>query len=129
MIVLDASVLISAMHPRDAHGASAARIIRAHREPGELMIHPVNLAEALVRAVQSGQEDRARRIVDLLDLRLAPADDEAPWRWASLRAGASLRMPDCCALDAAHQAGAALATFDDRLASAARNAGVDVIAR
>jgi predicted nucleic acid-binding protein len=45
---------------------------------------------------------------------------------AALRAGTGLKLPDCCVLQAAEQAHAGIATFDDRLAAAARELGVDV---
>lgn len=126
MIVLDASVLIAAMHPQDEYGRRARQLLRAHPERGALVVHAVNLAEALVRAVEAGHEDSARRIVDLLGLSISHDDAEAPWRWARLRAGTRLRMPDCCALDTARRHDAPLATFDERLATLARAEGVQV---
>ena len=128
MIVLDASVLIAAMNPTDTHGRAAARIIRTFSQRGALAVHTVNLAEALVGAIQTGQEERARRAVHLLDLQVCVDDLDAPWRWAALRATTALRMPDCCALDTAQREGAPLATFDERLAAVARGAGLEVVA-
>jgi predicted nucleic acid-binding protein len=128
VIVLDASVLIAAMHPTDVHGRAAARIIRSHAEPGDLVIHAVNLAEALVGAIRAGQEKQVRRAVHLLNLQICAHDAEAPWRWAHLRATTELRMPDCCALDTALRERAPLATFDERLATVARGSGVQVVA-
>jgi predicted nucleic acid-binding protein len=128
VIVLDASVLIAAMNPTDTHGRAAAGIIRTRAQSGALAVHAVNLAEALVGAIQAGQEERARRAVHLLDLQVCTDDLDAPWRWATLRATTGLRMPDCCALDTAQRAGAPLATFDARLAAVARGVGIDVVA-
>jgi predicted nucleic acid-binding protein len=128
VIVLDASVLIAAMNPTDAHGRAATRIIRAFSQRGALAVHAVNLAEALVGAIQAGQEERARRAVHLLGLHVCTDDLDAPWRWATLRATTALRMPDCCALDTAQREGAPLATFDERLAALARGAGIEVVA-
>ncbi len=45
-----------------------------------------------------------------------PADTAV--RLAQLRASTGLRMPDCCVLLAAEDAGASVASFDDRLAQA-----------
>lgn len=127
MIVLDASVLIAAMHPTDTHGSAAARIIRSYAGQGALVIHAVNLADALVGAIRAGQEERVRRAVHLLDLQVCADDAGAPWRWASLRATTALRMPDCCALDTAQREGAPLATFDEQLAAVARSSGLQVV--
>jgi predicted nucleic acid-binding protein len=52
--------------------------------------------------------------------------DAAPAR-ASLRAHTSLTLPDCCVLLTAERSGAAVATFDLRLASAARARGLAVL--
>jgi predicted nucleic acid-binding protein len=128
VIVLDASVLIAAMHPTGTHGRAAARIIRTHAGSGALAIHAVNLTEALVGAIRAGQEKRVRRAVHLLDLQVCADDAETPWRWAHLRATTELRMPDCCALDTALREGAPLATFDERLATVARGSGVQIVA-
>ena len=54
-----------------------------------------------------------------------PAD--APLRLAALRSRTSLTLPDCCALLAAQQAGAGVATFEDRLAEAASALGLFVL--
>jgi predicted nucleic acid-binding protein len=48
-------------------------------------------------------------------------------RLAGLRASTGLKLPDCCALLVAEAQGAALATFDDRLARVARSRGVAVL--
>jgi predicted nucleic acid-binding protein len=44
---------------------------------------------------------------------------------AELRVSSGLRMPDCCVLLAAHATGGTVATFDHRLADAARAGGFD----
>ena len=44
---------------------------------------------------------------------------------AELRVSSGLRMPDCCVLLAAHATGGTVATFDHRLADAARALGFD----
>lgn len=53
-----------------------------------------------------------------------PLPDDAAARLATLRARTNLKLPDCCVLLAAQEAGAdAVFTFDAQLASAARAAG------
>lgn len=58
---------------------------------------------------------------------LGQAAQHDPLRLARLRATTGLKLPDCCALDAALGHGASLATFDEALAAAARRLGVDVL--
>ncbi|WP_156401963.1 hypothetical protein [Agromyces sp. Soil535] len=48
-------------------------------------------------------------------------------RLARLRVETALKLPDCCVLDAAMSNGAAMATFDERLASAGASLGVTLI--
>jgi len=55
-----------------------------------------------------------------------PADPAI--RLARLRAGTRLRLPDCCVVLAAQQSRAAILTFDHRLAAAARDLEIGVIA-
>jgi predicted nucleic acid-binding protein len=55
-----------------------------------------------------------------------PIGDAAPAALAGLRAATGLKLPDCCVLLAAEQVGGGLGTFDDRLATAARERGVPV---
>jgi predicted nucleic acid-binding protein len=53
---------------------------------------------------------------------------DAAERLARLRAGTGLKLSDCCVLLAAQQSSAeAVATFDDRLAAAARKFTFDVL--
>jgi predicted nucleic acid-binding protein len=52
-----------------------------------------------------------------------------PVRLALLRAETGLKLPDCCVLLAAEQSGAAVATFDDRLAGAVTRRGLRLFER
>lgn len=126
-VVLDASVLIGAMQPRDAHHAAARSILRRGAAFGALLAHPLTIAESAVGAALAGDTERLRSAYAGLGIHSLPTDEDAPWRLARLRASTGLPMPDCCVLDSALEAGAALATFDQRLAHAAASAGVDVI--
>ncbi|WOF21525.1 PIN domain-containing protein [Microbacterium betulae] len=124
MIVLDASVMIAHMVGGDAHAERAFEILDTE---DELMLHPMTAAESLVGPVRVGREAEALAVLTRLGVeRHVPADDE-PVELARLRAETGLRLPGCCVLAAALVEGASLATFDTRLARAARERGVDVI--
>ena len=121
MIVLDASVLIAHSAGHDVHGAAAFDILDTDEE---LFIHPLNLAEYLVGPTRIGSESLALGTLDRLGVRRSlPAFDE-PVELARLRAKTGLKLPDCCVLVAALQLKASVATFDERLARAARELGL-----
>lgn len=85
------------------------------------------MAEALVLAARSGREAATAAAISALGVgRFDEPDD--PIELARLRASSRLTMPDCCVLYAAIRERAKLATFDTRLANAAVEAGVPVVA-
>jgi predicted nucleic acid-binding protein len=127
MIALDASVLIAVLSNRDAHHERAVSLIQTHLDEA-LTVHPMTLAEILVGAIRVNKVDVTRRYLDALGVAVSTAVDDEPLRLAELRVETGLRMPDCCVLAAAQVTTAALATFDERLAAAARHLGLTVVA-
>jgi predicted nucleic acid-binding protein len=122
VIVLDASVLIAHLDASDAHHERAGALLLdvAHESLGA---SPLSLAEVLVGPARAGQLDRATAVLHQLEVTSVRLDEDAPARLAVLRAGTSLKLPDCWVLLAAEQVRGAVATFDDRLAAAARERG------
>ena len=121
---LDASVLIALMNPHDAHHGDAVGVVRRAAITGELVAHPMTIAESAVGAADYGKLQEMRRAFVRLGLAAAPSDGEEPWRLAELRASTRLPLPDCCVLDVALETHGTLATFDTRLAAVARARGV-----
>lgn len=119
--VLDASVLIAAIHPADAHHADAVALLRREAITGVLVAHAMTIAESAVGAASGGRLPELRTAYDRMGIGTVAADEDEPWRLAQLRAATRLPMPDCCVLDAAASTGGHLATFDRRLAAAARD--------
>lgn len=116
--MLDASILIAHLDANDVH----------HERAGELLLEvvddalgasPITLAEVLVGPARAGQLDRGTAMLHQLEVTSVGLDEDAPTRLAALRAGTSLKLPDCCVLLAAEQTHGTVATFDDRLANAA----------
>ena len=124
MIVLDASVLIAHLAGGDAHADRALDIIDTEEE---LAIHPLTLAECLVGPARVQREDEALETIERLGIEQLPFGADQPLALAKLRASTSLKLPDCCVLAAAIEAGARLATFDDKLARIARERGVETV--
>jgi len=127
LLVLDASVLIAAMSVGDAHHAEARGILREGARTQGLIAHTMTLAESAVGAVRTGREREIDIAFRVLGIRVSPSSDGESMRLARLRARTRLPLLDCCVLDAAIEAGAALATFDNRLGTAAYESGVSVV--
>ncbi len=125
MIVLDASVMIAILDASDPHFLAARELLAANTAE-RLAAHRLTLAEALVQAVRA---DRGAEVSSALrSLGIESVDElDDPLELAQVRTGSGLKAPDSCVLLAARRAGAALATFDSRLASAARTIGVPVM--
>jgi predicted nucleic acid-binding protein len=124
MIVLDASVVIAHLDANDAQHDRAGEVLRGAGAE-VLAIHPITLAEVLVGPTRTGQQKVVLEALDLLDVEiLGFGDHTAPVQLAELRATTRLKLPDCCVLHAAMEAGATIATFDLDLARAARERGL-----
>ncbi|MFT3797142.1 type II toxin-antitoxin system VapC family toxin [Microbacterium sp.] len=125
MIVLDASVIIAIADGADPHHAAALALIGAHANE-RLLVHRLTMAESLVRAAAAGQSRLTAQRFAAAGVELRDELDD-PLELAELRSRTGIRMPDCCVLDTAMRARATLATFDERLAVAARAQGVAVV--
>jgi len=125
LTVLDASVLIAHFSEGDAHHARAADLLEK-LVADDLAASVITLGEALVTPTRRGRLQTARSGLAALAVAGIPVNEDAPSRLAALRADTGMRLPDCCVLLAAQDARAgAIATFDDRLARAARDLGYD----
>lgn len=126
MIVLDASIVIGHLAAADAHHARATAFFREHAD-AEFVVHTLTLTEILVGPMRVGRVLEATRALASLGIgEWAPPTGGAA-RLAQLRVESGLELPDCCVIDAAIETGSGLATFDERLASAARRSGLAVV--
>jgi len=122
--VLDASVLIAFFNADDAHHTAALRILDDAADD-ELVLSSISLAEVLVGPARSGDEESTLQALARLEVDEEPLPTDAAVQLARLRARTALKLPDCCVLLAAQTAAAqAVATFDVRLAQAARDRGL-----
>jgi len=123
MIVLDASVLIAHLDPRDAfHDAAGERLLDVANQP--FGASTITLAEALVAPLRTGTLRTTRAALDALEVEELPLPRGAAERLAALRTETALKLPDCCVLLAAEDANGAVLTFDERLARAAAERGL-----
>ena len=126
MILLDASVLIAYLDGADAHHDAAHALIAGLMDEN-LGINPVTLAEVLVGPTRAGRLDDALAVLRDLEVESLPFPSDAAVRLARLRASTTLKLPDCCVLLAAEDAGAQVASFDARLIAAATSRGLSVV--
>jgi len=127
MIVLDASILIAHLDASDSHH-DRAEVLLANSGNEDLITSVVTLAEVLVGPSRSGIVDRALIALGQLGVTAVAIEPTGALRLALLRTETGLKLPDCCLLLTAEQTDAALASFDLRLAAAARDRGVRVTA-
>lgn len=125
-MVLDASTVIGYLTPGDAHAEAAREILDAD-EWVTMAIHPHTLAEILVRPAKEDRLIAVSEALSRIGIERWDPDPDYPQRIAQARAATGLGLADCCPLDAAEQLGAKLATFDARLATVARERGIEVI--
>lgn len=125
MIVLDASVLIAHLDSHDLHHERATRLLKDAADD-RLGISPLTLAEVLVGPARIHRLPAAEMALQGLEIATVELTARAPVRLATLRVNTRLRLPACCVLLAAETAQAAVATFDSRLADAARGLGLNV---
>ena len=129
MIVLDACVLTAHFDAEDALHEDARNLLRSVADEAFGM-SPLTQAEVLVGPARAGRLDRAVAALAQLDVQTVAMETDAPMRLAMLRAETGLKLPDCCVLLAAEQAGEVqIATFDDQLYAVARQRGFAVLGR
>jgi predicted nucleic acid-binding protein len=114
----DADVLIGFLDDRDAHHALAVRTLGPFLAPGHRVVLAASVyAEILVRPLKLGRASEVDAFLVDARVRMVAVDRAVARRAAELRAEhASLRLPDALALAVALVSGAALLTFDERLA-------------
>ncbi len=128
MIVLDASVLIAYLDSDDNHHVAAEALLVGAIDD-DLGANPLTLAEVLVVPARDGRLESAQTVLRELEVDELPFPRDTAVRLAQLRASTGLKMPDCCVLLAAEDAGAAVASFDDRLARTAEDRNLTVLGR
>ena len=123
MIVLDASVLIAHLDPRDAlHDAADEQLLDAADQP--FGVSTITLAEALVAPLRTGTLRTTYAALKALEVEELPLPGGAAEQLAAMRAETGLKLPGCCVLLAAETARGGILTFDERLARAAAERGL-----
>ena len=118
-VVVDASVILGVLDPRDAHHSASVRSLRSARSRGRQILLPASaFAEVLVGASRLGTEAirKTEAFVDSVVDLVQPIDREVAKAAAALRARhMSLRLPDAMVIAAGRVKGAsAILTADAR---------------
>lgn len=118
-VVVDASVILAVLDPRDAHHSASVRSLRSARSRGRQILLPTSaFAEVLVGASRLGTEAirKTEAFVDSVVDLVQPIDREVAKAAAALRARhMSLRLPDAMVIAAGRVTGAsAILTADAR---------------
>lgn len=118
-VVVDASVLLGVLDPRDAHHVASVRSLRSARSRGQEIHLPASaFAEVLVGASRLGAEaiKRTEAFVDSVVDVVYPIDRDVAKDAATLRAShQSLRLPDALVIAAGRVTDAsAILTADAR---------------
>jgi predicted nucleic acid-binding protein len=93
----------------------------------DLGANPLTLAEVLVVPARTGRLDTVLSVLRDIDVQALPFPTDTAVRLAELRADIGLKMPDCCVLLSAEEAGVDIASFDARLAQAAETRSLPVL--
>jgi predicted nucleic acid-binding protein len=126
VIVLDASALIAFLNPSDGLHRRAVTTLVALGPRRFFGISPITHAEVLVGPARAGTLEATEQAVAALGVTEVELPVDAARRLATLRAGTSLKLPDCCVILAAQTSAGTILTFDDRLAAGARKLAVEV---
>jgi predicted nucleic acid-binding protein len=126
VIVFDASVLIAFLDGSDHHHATAETLL-TRTVDDDLAVNPLTLAEVLVAPVRDDRLDSVLAALGDLGITELPFPADTAVRLAGLRTVTGLKMPDCCVLLAAEDAGAGVACFDEKLAQAAEDRKLPVL--
>jgi predicted nucleic acid-binding protein len=124
VIVVDASVLIAYLASDDPHHAPSLEILSLD---DSFIVHTITLAEALVKGQRSGRMNEVATTFASLGVQEAERQAGEARSLAALRGATRLTMPDCCVLMLAEAQSSTLATFDLRLARAARERRIEVL--
>ena len=126
MIVLDASVLIAFLDGQDNHHSTAHQLL-THAIDEDFAINSLTLAEVLVAPVRDGHLDQVMAALEALEVTELAFPADTAVRLARVRVTTGLKLPDCCVVLAAEDAGAGIASFDERLTQCAEMRNLTVV--
>lgn len=115
LVLLDSSVLIALLNPRDIHHEVA---INSNSSGNQFLVSTISLTEIMPRAIKDGNAEAIWKALLAMTHAIVDLGVELSMSAARIRATTSLRTPDAIISATAQERGAQLWTFDARLAKA-----------
>ena len=115
LVLLDSSVLIAALNPRDIHHQSA---LDSHVAGNHFIISSISITELMPRAIKDGIEQPIWAALTAMVDEVVKLDGSLAISAARIRSSKGLKTPDSIISATARERGAQLWTFDARLAKA-----------
>jgi predicted nucleic acid-binding protein len=115
LVILDSSVLIAALNPRDLHHEAA---IKSNTAGAQFIISSISITELMPRAIKEGSDDSVWAALTAMVHRVIDVNNSLAMSAAQIRLSDGLKTPDAIISATARAEGAELWTFDARLAKA-----------
>jgi predicted nucleic acid-binding protein len=115
LVLLDSSVLIALLNPRDLHHDVA---INSNSSGNQFIVSTISITEIMPRAIKDGNAESIWKALIAMTHAIVDLGAELSMSAARIRATTSLRTPDAIISATAQERGAQLWTFDARLAKA-----------
>lgn len=123
LVLLDSSVLIAALNPKDAHHQAA---LNSDSGGNQFIISSISITELMPRAIRDGIDQPIWRALTAMVVEIVNLDGPLAMSAARIRASKGLKTPDALISATAQERGAELWTFDSKLAKA--NPGARLLA-
>jgi predicted nucleic acid-binding protein len=111
--LLDSSVIIAALNPKDKHHESAMNL---DYEGYRILASSLSISEVMPQAISSNVANRVKSALEALINHFVDVDRDIAYRAAELRATTNLKTPDAIIAATAQIHKAELWTFDAKLA-------------
>jgi predicted nucleic acid-binding protein len=115
LVLLDSSVLIAMLNPKDLHHEVA---INSNSSGSQFIVSTISITEIMPRAIKDGNAEGILKALTAMTQTIVDLGAELSMSAARIRAATGLRTPDAIISATAQGRGAQLWTFDARLAKA-----------
>jgi predicted nucleic acid-binding protein len=115
LVILDSSVLIAALNPKDAHHEAA---LKSNTVGVQFIISAISITELMPRAIKEGSDDSVWTALTAMVHHVVDVNSSLAMSAAQIRSTDGLKTPDAIISATARAEGAELWTFDAKLAKA-----------
>jgi predicted nucleic acid-binding protein len=115
LVLLDSSVLIAALNPKDLHHEVA---LKSNTAGVQFIISAISITELMPRAIKEGSDDSVWTALTAMVHHVVDVNSSLAMSAAQIRSSDGLKTPDAIISATARAEGAELWTFDAKLAKA-----------